>query len=280
MSAPCFKVEDHQAASRTTRAPFRTTNNFAAYDKFLLGQQYTARRTKQGFERAVEAYEQAIALDPDYARAYGALAVTISFAFRYGWTDLSTSEARARAMELAKKAIELDPDSPQVNWSLGFVHLFRQEYVQAESAAKKSIELSPSYADGYGLLAFVSNLRGHPVDAERYIKKAISLNPYHTFDYPWNLGLAYYNLGRYEEAATALEDALSRNDNALWARLYLAASYVRLGRMDDAKWEIDKVHFQYPDTTLTNFSVALPLENKDQMDMVLADLRKAGLQEK
>ena len=280
VSAMFDKVEDHQAASRTTRAPFRTTNNFAAYDKFLLGQQYTARRTKQGYERAVEAYEQAITLDPDYARAYGALAVTISFAFRYGWTDLSTSEARARAMELAKKAIELDPDSPQVNWSLGFVHLFRQEYAQAESAAKKSIELSPSYADGYGLLAFVSNLRGHPVDAERYIKKAISLNPYHTFDYPWNLGLAYYNLGRYEEAATALEDALSRNDNALWARLYLAASYVRLGRMDDAKWEIDKVHFQYPDTTLTNFSVALPLENKDQMDMVLADLRKAGLQEK
>ena len=280
VSALFDKVADRQIAGTTTPIPVRTTNNFAAYDKFLLGQQYTARRTRQDYERAVEAYEQAIALDPDYARAYGALAVTVSFAYRYGWTDLSTSEARARAMELAKKAIDLDPDSPQVNWSLGFVHLFRQEYAQAEAAAKKSVKLSPSYADGYGLLAFVSNLRGQPADAERYIKKAISLNPYHTFDYPWNLGLAYYNLGRYDEATTALEDALRRNDNALWARLYLAASYVRLGRIDDAKWEIDKVYFQYPDTTLTNFSVALPLENKQQMRAVLADLRKAGLQER
>jgi len=261
------------------RPPVRTTNSFKAYDKFLLGQQYTTRRTRQDYERAVEAYEQAIALDPNYARAYGALAVTESFAIRYGWSDLSTSEGRARAMELAKKAIELDPDSPQVNWSLGFVHLFRQEYAQAEQAAKKSVELSPSYADGYGLLAFVSNMRGKPADAVRYIKKAIALNPYHTFDYPWNLGLAYYNLGRYKEAATALEDAAQRNDNALWVHLYLAASYVRLGRMDDARWEIEKVYLQFPDTTLKNFSVALPLQRNDQMQAVLADLRRAGLHE-
>jgi len=72
---------------------------------------------------------------------------------------------------------------------------------------------------------------------------------------------------------------LLRNDNALWARLYLAASSIRLGRMEDAKWEIDKVRFQYPDTTLTNFSVALPLENREEMQAVLGDLRKAGLEE-
>ena len=257
----------------------RATNNFAAYNKFLLGQQYTARRSRQDFERAIDAYQQAIKLDPSYGRAYGALAVTESFAYRYGWTDLLTSEARARAMELANKAIELDPDSPQVNWSLGFVHLFRQEYAQAEAAARKSVELSPSYADGYGLLAFVSNLRGHPADAERYIKRAIELNPFYTFAYPWNLGLAYYNLGRYDEAVPALEDALRRNDNALWARLYLAASYVRLGRLDDAKWEIERVYVLFPDTTLKDFSVALPLENHEQMQAVLSDLRKAGLRE-
>ncbi|NNF96259.1 MAG: tetratricopeptide repeat protein [Halobacteria archaeon] len=257
----------------------RTTNNFEAYDTFLLGQQHSKNRTQEGYDLTIDAYRRAIQLDPEYARAYGALAVTLTFGYRNQWTKLSFEEARERALELAKKAIELDQSSPPVYWSLGYVHLFRKEYEEAEAAAKQTISLSPNYADGYGLLAFISNWRGKAEDASRYIKKAIALNPYHTFDYPWNLGFAYYTLGRYSEASHALQQALEKNPSVLYPRLVLAACYVRLGRQDDAEWEIEQVKMQRPGTTLSHLANTVPYENQDLMLAFLEDLRKGGLPE-
>lgn len=258
---------------------YRATDNFDAYDAFLLGQQYSKNRTKEGFERSRDAYRNAIKLDANYARAYGALAFALTNAYRFQWTNLPTKDAQDRAAELANKAVLLNNSSPQVYWSLGFVHLFRKEFEQAEAAVMRSVFLSPNYADAYGLLAFIANFRGKADEAVRYIKKATALNPYHTYDYPWNLGLAYYTLGRYTESVKALEDALERNETAGLARLYLAANYIRLGRQDDAEWEIEQAVIQRPDTTLTYLVNALPYEYPSQMNAVLDDLRKAGLPE-
>ena len=256
---------------------YRTTNNFEAYDSFLRGLQLSGNRNKQSHDASMEAYRHAIKLDPEYARAYGAMAVMMTRAYRFNWTDLSITEAQDRAMELAKKAVALDQSTPQIYWALGFVHLFRREYQQAEEAAMQSVKLSPNYADGYGLLAFISNWRGKAEDAERYIKKAIGLNPYYTYDYPWNLGLAYYTMGKYEEAVTHLKQALERNETVLLPRLFLAASYSHLGRQDDAEWEIDQVNILRPNSSLKMLASTVPFEDRKKVDALLEELRKAGL---
>ena len=257
----------------------RGTKNFDAYDMFLIGQLYIKTRSKQGYEQSMNAYRRAIEIDPNYARAYGAMAVTLTRGYRYQWSDLSLVEARERALELANKAVELNPSSPQIYWSLGYVHLHRREYDAAESAAKKSVALSPNYADGYALLANIVNWRGKAMEAEQYIKKAITLNPYYSFQYPSTLGLAYYNLGRYEEAITYLRDAIYRNESALNPRLFLAATYTRLNLMEEAAWEIEQIKANRPDVTLSSLDNILPFENKIYMNVLREDLRKAGLPE-
>jgi TolB-like protein/DNA-binding winged helix-turn-helix (wHTH) protein/Tfp pilus assembly protein PilF len=257
----------------------RGTKNFDAYDMFLIGQLYIKTRSKQGYEQSMNAYRRAIEIDPNYARAYGAMAVTLTRGYRYQWSDLSLVEARERALELANKAVELNPSSPQIYWSLGYVHLHRREYDAAENAAKKSVALSPNYADGYALLANIVNWRGKAMDAEKYIKKAITLNPYYSFQYPSTLGLAYYNLGRYEEAITYLRDAIYRNESALNPRLFLAATYTRLNLMEEAAWEIEQIKANRPDVTLSSLDNILPFENKIYMNVLREDLRKAGLPE-
>lgn len=252
------------------------TNNFDAYETFLRGQQYFKQQTKEGNELARGSYQRAIELDPTFARAYGALALTHVLDFRSGWTD-APNESLNRAMDLAKQAVALGADIPQTHWALGFVYLFRKQYAEAEAAALQTIKLAPSYADGYGLLAFVNNWQGKAEDAVRNMRKAMALNPYYTYEYPWTLGLAYFFLGRYPEAVEAMQDALEHNANAPLPRLFLAVTYIRLGRQDDAEWEIEQAMILYPDTNLLQISATLPINSRDQINAILDDLRKAGV---
>jgi len=263
----------------TENVLYRTTNSFQAYDAFLRGLQLSNNRSKESHDAAMEAYKRAIELDPNYARAYGAMAVMVTRGYRFNWTDLSISEAQERALKLAKKAVELDQSTPQIYWALSFVHLFRREYQEAEKAALQSVKLSPNYADGYGILAFVSNWRGKSEDAINYINKAIELNPYYTYDYPWNLGLAYYSKGQYENAVVNLKKALERNETVLLPRLFLAASYIKLGRQDDAEWEIAQVKIHRPNSSLSMLIPTIPFEDKNKVDALVSELRVAGLTE-
>ena len=255
----------------------RGTRSFEAYDAFLLGQRYIKTRSKQGYTQTINAYRQAIQIDPGFARAYGAMAVTLTRGYRYQWTDLSLSESRERSLELAKKAVQLDNTNPEIYWSLGYVHLHRREYDEAEKAVKKSIELSTNFADGYALLANIANWRDKPGDAITDIKEAMKLNPYYVFEYPSTLGLAYYLTGDYKNAVTTLDDALNRNESALNPRLFLAATYIKLGKKSDAEWEIEQVEIYHPDVALSNLSTTLPFEKEATLDQLKTDLKAAGL---
>jgi len=273
------KVMDAMYVTLTGDKVSRGTMDFDAYDAFLVAQQHIKTRSRQGFEHAMAAYRRAIKIDPHYARAYGAMAVTLMRGYRYQWTDLSPVEARERALELAQKAVALDQSSPQIYWSLGYVHLHRREYDAAEKAARQSVALSPNYADGYALLANIANWRGNSRYAVTYIEKAATLNPYHSFQYPSTLGMAWYNLGEYEKARTMLDDALDRNENAVNPRLYLAAVYTELGQNDEAEWQISQVRMARPEVSLSTLNTLLPYEQEHMLDKLSEDLRKAGLQQ-
>ena len=255
-----------------------STGNFEAYDLLLRGQQYERRRTKEDNALARDTYRRAIELDPRFARAYGAVAISLVFDYRRGWTD-SPGQVLDRALELAQKAVTLDRSSPQVYWALGYVYLYKKRYEEALMALEHAVTLAPNYADGYGLLAFINNYLGRSEEAIRLIQKGMQLNPYYTFEYPYNLGLAYYWSGRYSEAVKPLQEAIERNESALMPHLFLAASFIRLGQQDDAEWEIDQVDVLSPGFNRLQVVNTLPFKHRDQLDIFLEDLRKAGLPE-
>jgi adenylate cyclase len=155
----------------------------------------------------------------------------------------------------------------------------RKEYRSAEAATKKAVTLAPNYADGYGLLALIKNALGEPESAITLIKKGMQLNPYYTWDYPYNLGRAYYSLGRIDEAIEALEAAKTRNENVVPIRLHLAASYVRAGRQADAQWEVEEIQLLSPTDTISQQKAAHPIQDEVLMNAFVEDLRAAGLPE-
>jgi tetratricopeptide (TPR) repeat protein len=107
----------------------------------------------------------------------------------------------------------------------------------------------------------------------------MQLNPFYTWDYPYNLGRAYYTLGQTEQAITALEAAKTRNPNVVPVRLHLAASYVRAGRLGDAEWEVEEIRTISPDETLGHVARTHPTSDKQALEVLLDELRAAGLPE-
>jgi adenylate cyclase len=255
-----------------------TTNNFEAYDLFLQGRRHFSKQTSEGFEQATDSYRQAIALDPEFARAYGALAITLTRQVMIGVSD-SPVESAERAVELAKKAVAIDPMSAQTQWALGFAYLHQRQHEASREAAVRSVALAPNYADGYALLALINNYFGRGEEALKWITKATDLNPHHSWDYPYNAGRAYYTLGEYEKSVEVLQDALERNELNYLPRLWLAASFVRLGQQDDAEWEVAQIEMVAPNFTLSHLAATLPMRDNELKNRLLDDLRTAGLPE-
>jgi len=261
-----------------SRLAKRATDNLKAYDYFLEGQRLVKVSSAETNARARGMYRKAIELDPLYGRAYGALAVTLAFDFRRGWTE-SPLETLDRALQLANRAVALDDSVPQTYWALGFVHLTRKEFDQAEQAAAQAIAIAPNYADGYGLLSLIKVFRGDPAKAIELNDKAIRYNPFYSFEYLVTYGMAYYALGDYEAAIRVLERGQERNPNAIQIKVPLAASYVRAGRQDDAEWVAEEVQMFSPTTTVSSIEKAIPIAQPAFKQALLKDLRKAGIPE-
>jgi tetratricopeptide (TPR) repeat protein len=86
-------------------------------------------------------------------------------------------------------------------------------------------------------------------------------------------------LGRYEEAVSALEQALERNENAAPIKLFLIASYMRAGREDDAEWQAEELQMVNPEETVSHTDKAIPIADPALKQAFLDDLRAAGMPE-
>jgi adenylate cyclase len=267
-----------QSEEEVQRLSRRATNNLLAYEYFLEGQRLSRISTKESNEQARDAYKQAITIDPTYGRAYGALAYVYAFDFRRGWTD-NPNETLERALSLAEQSVGLDASIPQTYWSLGYVHMMRKEFDKAESAVSNAIRIAPNYADGYGLLSLINNNIGNAEKALEYATKGMKINPYYTWDYLYNQGRAYYTLGQYENAIHALEQAQTRNENAIPVKIFLTASYVKADRIEDAQWLIDQILVLNPETTIRHTERNIPVTDLKLKNRIIEDLRKAGLPE-
>ncbi len=155
----------------------------------------------------------------------------------------------------------------------------RKEWDKALAAVQDAVTLVPNFADGYGLLALINNRLSRADEAIELIHKAMQLNPYYTWDYPYNLGRAYYTKGQYSKAVDYLHQALERNEAVTYPRLFLAASYVELGQIEDAAWEITQLQMTNPDMRLLHLANAHQIADEVLMQRFLTDLRKAGLPE-
>jgi len=131
-------LQQHSAAGLTRFDVDKATDSLNAYDEFLRGRRYYGRLTPEDNAAAMHHFKQAIALDPQFARAYAALALTWTRRAIDGWTE-EPEQALVEAAKLADQATEIDPDLLQAHFVRGQIALFFGDHAAAISAAISAV---------------------------------------------------------------------------------------------------------------------------------------------
>ncbi len=262
------------------RATRKSTDTLEAYDYVLRAQKAHVSFTKEGNTEALRLLQSAIELDPEYARAYGALAMAHLFQAVLGWSE-SPDESINRALGFAQRAVALDDSTYNTHWILGRLLIATKEFDQGLAEYEKALALNPNAVTVMAHRGLALTWVGRPEEGVGWIKKAKRLNPSTPDWYFGVLGFAYYMAGHNEEAIAQLREAIALTPKALWMRAHLAASYGQLGRDEEARNAAAAVLEINPEFSIENWSKSFGISFKKSGDLehYLDGLRKAGLPE-
>ena len=263
-------------AERTAQAR-GLTESIEAYDLFLQARAALLPRNKAGNARARTLYRRAIARDPDFARAYGGLALSYAAEYRNGWSD-NGPEVLAQAMATAETALGIQPNLPAQHWVVGYVETQRRNLVDAVAALETALRLDPEYADAYALLGGIRTYAGAPDETVPLLRKAMRLRPDGGFLYFLLLGRAYYFLDNCEQGLINLEEAARRNPANLETHVYLASCLVRQGDRAGAEWEALEILAIEPQFSIAQFFDTYPMTAEGQKETLAGDLRLTGIE--
>lgn len=217
---------------------------------------------------------RAAALDPEYAEPYRWLAVN----HWMGWVHWGgPSEAsRKIALDLARKAVALAPGDAGCRWILAYLLAYDRNFTESDAEFAKAIELDPEEADTWAALSDIAVLAGRIEEGLEHIRKAFRLNPLPTSWYYLTLGQAQYAAGEYEAAIETLRrDETHRTSS----RRFLAASLAQLGRLDEARAEVELFLVGNPHFTTSHWVAEEPFRDAATLAHFVDGYRKAGLPE-
>jgi non-specific serine/threonine protein kinase len=285
-----FEVQDEIArkiaeALRITLSPqeeaalaSKPTENLQAYDLYLRGKSYARRLTRQDFEFALQMFENATALDPDFALAHAAIAnVCAQTHYHYGrdpvWLE--------RALAASRKAVALSPQLPEALVAQAWILYAESQYDAAASCVRQAIERKSDCEGAYYVLGRVLFASGRYQDLANAADAAMEAS-----GQDYNVYVPILNalgaLGKDEtlrnvrqRTVLALENHLRSVPEDARARVLLAANYASLDRREDATREANLAIALRPNDATVLYNVACVfcgLQNKAE---ALEALRKA-----
>jgi TolB-like protein/Tfp pilus assembly protein PilF len=224
------------SAERETLAVPKTVSPLA-YEAYLRGRVELGKQTPETLRRGLEEFQRAIALDPQYPRAYAALADSYSLLADY--TALLPNTAFPRAKTAALKALEQDHSLGEAHAALAYVkHHYEWDWAGAEIEYKVAIQLDPSRTTSHLRYAeFLSNVGRHD-EAIAEVTLAHRLAPLSRL-VESKLGWFLYQARRYREAIPRLQAIVAAEPTQYYARIFLGLCYEQEGMYLEAITEFE-----------------------------------------
>src|SRR5215470_1040443 len=189
--------DDHSAASAATK-------NAEAHNAYLQGHFHLQRRNLEDYRKAVDYFDEAIRLDPNYALAYAERSEAWTF---IGDLTGQRPTEYPKARSDADKAVAIAPELAEARAALGFARCFIDwKFAEGLTELKRAKELSPANPTANDLLARIIVYLGGVDEAERQARQAVELDPLSTTTYG-NLARVLFCAGKLDEADGAARKA-------------------------------------------------------------------------
>jgi TolB-like protein/DNA-binding winged helix-turn-helix (wHTH) protein/Tfp pilus assembly protein PilF len=229
-------IGDHKRIDSAHQASL-SPNVYEAYDLYLKGRYFWNKRTVQGFQQAIEYFQQAIAKDPNSARAYAGLAD--SYALMSSFTLAPQNEFMPKARTAAQRAVELDDKLAEAHTSLALVtENYDWDWQNAEEEFRRAIQLNSNYATAHHWYAEFLAYQGRFDEAFKESERARQLDPL-SLIIATDHGAILYFSRQYDRAIEQFRAVLDMEPNFPRAHL-LVFAYVQKGLFADALADIEK----------------------------------------
>lgn len=206
--------------------------DFEAYDLYLRGRFLWHRRTEEGLRGARELFEQAVALEPRFARGWVGLADAYAVLGFYEY--LPPGEAFPRARGAAERAVELDEGLAEAHATLGYVALYHEwDEARAEARFHRALALDATYATGHQWYGNLLTAQGRFDEAEQAMRRAMELDPLSLIARA-ALGWSLHYAREDERAFVELGRVLGVDPTFELAHLWTGQALKALGRLEEA----------------------------------------------
>jgi len=253
----------------------RYTEDLEAYNLYLKGNYYWQMLTTEGFDKAIECYEQALQKDPHYALAYNGLAMVYWASSYFG--NVPSNEAYPRAKEYAKKALEIDDTLAEAYASLGYISTFYDwNWTVAEKEFKRALELNPNSSITHENYSEFLVVTGQYDEAIIEVKRARDIDPLSVYINSI-VSLELFYAGMYDEAIEDLQNTITMNPNYFLSHYFLGQAYQGKSMFGEAIAEFEKavdlsggVPFIITDLAITFYEFG----KKDKAEKLFDSLKK------
>ena len=209
----------------------RYTENADAYQLYLRGRYYFNKRTDEGFLKAADYFQQAIAHDASYGLAYSGLADCYGL---LGWGTFPAREYIPKAKAMADRALEIDNQMAEAHTSRAMIKaLYEWDWPGAEAEFQLAIKLNPGYATAHHWYGIHLGAMGRFEESRRELQRALDLDPL-SLIINLNNAYPYHYTHQYERAIELYRKTIEMDPNFPWAHEDLMLAYEQQGKQGEA----------------------------------------------